>query len=234
MRRIGKPLYATISADLKEKIIAGELNPGDMLPSENELAQRYDTSRMTVRMGLQSLEQEELVYSWQGKGYFVASPSHDNFAIHFSDEERGFEVVYREINASYPSEEVGAALEVSPNQIVIEVCRIIKRRGAPVALDMKYIPYDKGLPTLEEEMNYAVFPEIAAMKTAPFAFHTKMEIAAELPNESVARLLQCPTDVPLLTVYRWLIDSNNRRVGYGVKYMLPQYGKLMARSGYGL
>jgi GntR family transcriptional regulator len=185
-------------------------------------------------MGLQSLEQEELVYSWQGKGYFVASPDHDDFSIQFSDEERGFEVDYKEINVNYPTAEISAALDVSPDQIIIEVCRIIKKRGVPVALDMKYIPYEKGMPTLEEEMSYAVFPEIAAAKTAPFAFYTKMEIGAELPSEAVARLLVCPADVPVLTVYRWLIDQNSRRVGYGVKYMLPEYGRLKAKSGYEL
>ena len=234
MQRIGKPLYATISSDLKAKIMAGTLKPGDMLPSENELAQLYSTSRMTVRKGLQSLEQEELVYPWQGKGYFVASPTHDDFFIHFSDEERGLEVVYLKINADFPSEEVGAALEVSPSQIVIEVSRIIKRRGAPVALDLKYIPYEKGLPTLESEMDYAVLPEIAAAKTSAFAFSTTMQIAAELASPTVVGLLGCPPDVPLLTVYRWLTDQQARRVGYGVKYMLPEYGRLEAKSGYEL
>ena len=232
MRRTGKPLHAVISEDLKSKIASGEYNPGDMLPSENDIAKQYNTSRMTVRISLQTLENEGLLYAWHGKGYFVAEPAHDDFVINFSEEERGFEVVYREINVDYPTKDVSEALDIATSHLVIDVCRIIKKRGIPVALDIKYIPYEKGMPTLEAELNYAVFPEIAAAKISPFAFHTKMEIGAELPDKKTARQLQCPADTPLLVVYRWLIDQKGKCFGYGVKYMLKEYGRLNAKSGY--
>ena len=232
MNKTGKPLHAIISSELKLKILSGEFNPSDMLPSENEFAKQYNTSRVTVRKSLQMLENEGLIYAYHGKGYFVANPAHNDFKINFSETERGYEVVYKEINVGYPSKEVSAALEIASSQIVIEIRRIIKKRGVPVALDIKYIPYEKGMPTLEAEMNYAVFPEIAAAKKAPFAFHTRMEIGAELPDKATARQLQCPANTPLLVVYRWLINQNGRRFGYGVKYMLKEYGRLTAKSGY--
>ena len=232
MLRTGKPLHAIISADLKTKILSGELNPGEMLPSENDFARQYNTSRVTVRQSLQMLENEGFIYVYHGKGYFVAKPAHSDFLLNFSEAERGCEVIYREINVNYPTKEVSAALDISSSQIVIEVCRVIKKRDIPVALDIKYMLYEKGMPTLEAEMNYAVFPEIAATIKAPFAFHTKMEIGAELPNEAIAQQLQCPTDTPLLVVYRWLIDQNGKCFGYGAKYMLHEYGRLNAKSGY--
>lgn len=233
MGRNGEPLHMTISAELKARIIAGELNPGDMLSSENELAQQYQTSRVTVRKSLQTLENQGLVYAYQGKGYFVSKPSHNNFSIDFAEDERGFEVSYRDINVGYPTAEVSEALDLAPNQLVIDIFRLIRKRGTPVALDVKYLPYDKGIPTLEEELQYAVFPEIVS-KQAPFAIQTKMEIAAELPSPEVARQLDCPADRPLLVVYRWLFDYDERRMGYGKKYMLPEYGRLHAKSGYEL
>lgn len=234
MQTNGRPLHVAIYSELKSKILSGELNPNDMLPSENEFARIYKTSRVTVRKSLKMLENEDLVNAWQGKGYYVSSPEHNNYTINFSDTERGFEVIYREVNVNYPSEDVAVALEIPTSKFVIEVCRLIKRRGNPVALDMKYIPYEKGMPTLEAELNYAVFPEIAAAKTAPFAFHTEMEICAELPGDAVAQQLQCPRHTPLLVVYRRLIDQGKRCIGYGVKYMLKEYGQLCAKSGYEL
>ncbi|MGE4353591.1 MAG: GntR family transcriptional regulator, partial [Oscillospiraceae bacterium] len=206
----------------------------DMLPSENELAQQYETSRVTVRKSLQNLESEGLIYACQGKGYFIAQPLHNDFCFHFSEEERGFEVSYRKVDACFPSDRVREALEIGSTQMVIEIRRIIKKRGHPVALDIKYIPYDKGEPTLETELHYAVFPDIAAAKTAPFAFHTRMEIGAELPTDEVAAQLQCSMSSPLLVVYRYLIDQSGRGVGYGIKYMLSEYGRLDAKSGYEL
>jgi len=232
MSRTGKPLHAIISEELKLKISSGKLNPGDILPSENEFARQYKTSRVTVRKSLQMLENEGFIYAYHGKGYFVANPAHEDFLINFSETERGCEVIYSEINVNYPVKTVSEALGISPSQLVIDVCRVIKKRGIPVALDIKYIPYEKGMPTLEAEINYAVFPEIAAAKKAPFAFHTRMEIGAELPDKAVARQLQCSMDIPLLVVYRWLIDQNGKCFGYGVKYILKEYGRLYAKSGY--
>lgn len=235
MRRMGEPLHVTIYSELKSKILYGVLNPGDMLPSENELAQQYDTSRVTVRQGLQRLENDELIYACQGKGYFIAQPlQHNNFSFHFSEEERGFEVVYRKVEACFPSDSVRDALEISSSQLVIEIRRVIKKRDQSVALDIKYIPYNRGEPTLEAELYYAVFPDIAAAKMAPFAFHTEMEIGAELPDEEVAEQLQCEISTPLLVVYRYLIDQSGKKAGYGVKYMLAEYGRLNAKSGYEL
>ena len=234
MRRIGEPLHVTVYTELKSKILGGVLNPGDMLPSENDLAQQYGTSRVTIRQSLQRLENEDLIYACQGKGYFIAQPLHSDFSFHFSEEERGFEVTYRKVGACFPTDRVKEALEIGASHLVIEIRRLIKKHGRPVALDIKYIPYDKGEPTLEAELHYAVFPDIAAAKTAPFAFHTRMEIGAELPDKEVAGQLQCPMDTPLLVVYRYLIDQSERRVGYGIKYMLGEYGRLDAKSGYEL
>jgi GntR family transcriptional regulator len=234
MLKTGKPLYAVIFDELQAQIIEGELNPGDMLPSEKELASQYQTSRMTVRKSLQILEEQALIYSWQGKGYFVASPAHDRFAVHFSDEERGLEVLYRQISAKLPSLEVSAALDLSTSAIVIEVTKIIKKRGAPVALDYKFFPYHKGMPSVEEELNYAVFPDVIASRTPPFSIQTRMEIKAELPNQEVQELLECSTQQPLLVAYRYLSDHSGRFVGYGIKYMMPEYGSLVAKSGYEL
>lgn len=232
MPKSTKPIYQTILEELKQQIVGGGLNPGDMLPSEDSLTQHYQTSRMTVRKSLAILDQEKLIYSCQGKGYFVASPAYDSFAIKFSDEENGFDVVFKNINAGYPSAKVSAALEIAPSQIVIEVVRVIKKQGKPVALDIKHIPYDKGLPSLEEEMRYSVFPEIVRSKVPPFAFHTRLEIAAELPGKQLARQLECSTQEPLLVVYRWLIDQNEKPIGYGIKYILPEYGHLLAYSSF--
>jgi len=233
MKRTGEPFYMTIAAELKDAISAGELNPGDMLSSENELAKRYDTSRVTVRKSLELLEHEGFVHSWQGKGYFVNQPAHEDFSIKFSEDEYGFDAAFHSIHAIKPSEAIRGALEVGPKQMVLEICRIIKKNDQPVALDYKYVPYDRGEPTLEAEIDYAVFPEIAAAKSSPFAFHTRMEIAAELPSVEVCDLLKCAADTPVLVVYRHLIDLNGRHVGYGMKYMLEEYGRIIATSGYG-
>ncbi len=54
-------LYLLIADKLAQNIAKGELNPGDRLPAERDLAQHYDVSRQTVREALIALEVSGLV-----------------------------------------------------------------------------------------------------------------------------------------------------------------------------
>ncbi len=67
------PIYQVIENSLKNKIKSGELAHGDMIPSENELKDMYDTSRMTVRQALNNLVNEGYIYRHKGKGTFVGT-----------------------------------------------------------------------------------------------------------------------------------------------------------------
>lgn len=226
------PLYKTIARDLKGEIRLGRLAPGQMLYSENKLAKRYSTSRMTIRKSLALLEDEGYIYPEQGKGYFVSKPAHDKFTLTFTDEEDSYEIKYHYIHVIRPNEELQRKLQMDGPKPVIIVCRLAISDAKAVAVDYKYLPFMRGTPTLESEMKYAVFPEIVAERTAPFAFHTRMELSAEPPTGEVCDLLGCAQDTPLLVVRRYFLDTDNQMIGYGIKYQLEEYGRLIAVSGY--
>lgn len=50
-----QPIYMAIYEDLRQQIFSGKLVPGDLLPSESQLCEAYQASRVTVRKGLQAL-----------------------------------------------------------------------------------------------------------------------------------------------------------------------------------
>ena len=52
------PAYQALSVDLRQRIVAGEIQPGEPLPTEADLAQSYGVHRSTVREGLRHLEQD--------------------------------------------------------------------------------------------------------------------------------------------------------------------------------
>lgn len=64
--------YYTLSVDLKRMILDGDIQAGERLPSENELASRYNISRHTVRKALAILENEGYIYAEHGKGTFCS------------------------------------------------------------------------------------------------------------------------------------------------------------------
>ena len=69
-----QPLYDQLVDILSEKI-DHEYRPGDLIPSERELSERYGLSRTTVRLALQELERLGLVVRQHGRGTFVADRS---------------------------------------------------------------------------------------------------------------------------------------------------------------
>ena len=68
------PLYYQLKEIIREDIERGRLSPGRSIPSERELVDRYNISRMTVRQAISELVVEGYLYRQRGKGTFVAEP----------------------------------------------------------------------------------------------------------------------------------------------------------------
>jgi len=69
------PLYRQIKDLILKSLEAGEWQPGDAIPSESELAVRFNVSQGTVRKAIDEMAAENLLVRRQGKGTFVATHS---------------------------------------------------------------------------------------------------------------------------------------------------------------
>lgn len=70
-----QPLYQRVIQDICAQIESGQWRPGDKLPSEHALCERYGVSQITVRRALRELAQAGRVYSHHGLGWFVSVES---------------------------------------------------------------------------------------------------------------------------------------------------------------
>ncbi|WP_312497408.1 LacI family DNA-binding transcriptional regulator [Enterococcus sp.] len=66
-----EPLYKQIYDALHDAILTGTLAPGSRVPTEKELSETYQVSRITSKRALTELEQNQLIYRVQGSGSFV-------------------------------------------------------------------------------------------------------------------------------------------------------------------
>lgn len=71
MVRTFKPMYKKIETYIIDQIRSGNWKPGSRIPSENELAEQFSVSRITVKNALTALVDKGVVYRLQGKGTFV-------------------------------------------------------------------------------------------------------------------------------------------------------------------
>ena len=70
----GLPIYEQIERQIKDMIIAGTLKEGESLPSIRALAADSKISVITVKRAYEDLEKEGMIYSVQGKGFYVDNP----------------------------------------------------------------------------------------------------------------------------------------------------------------
>ena len=66
-------LYEQIVQQVEESILKGQLKPGDQLPAERDLAQRFGVSRTAVREAVKTLREKGLVEAYSGRGTFVTN-----------------------------------------------------------------------------------------------------------------------------------------------------------------
>jgi GntR family transcriptional regulator, transcriptional repressor for pyruvate dehydrogenase complex len=70
-------LYQEIVDQIQQQILSGALKPGDQIPAERDLAERFGVSRTAVREAIKSLTEKGLIEVFVGRGTFVANLSPD-------------------------------------------------------------------------------------------------------------------------------------------------------------
>jgi GntR family transcriptional regulator len=188
---MGLPIYLQIVEDIKEKINTGELKPGDTIYSENALCKTYGASRMTVRKGLAILAGEGYIYSIPGKGNFVQEPDSSIYTLYYDEMNNLVNSVDKtkllEVNIIMPPYKLMNSLQITRNKKVIMIRRLFYTDGEPVAYDVKYLPYYKGMPIVEKEIRYATFPEMVSKSTSLFAI--KKEVNIPFENDSLKTIM---------------------------------------------
>lgn len=82
--RINKPLYQVVEDHIRELIDSGMLVPGDLIPSEAQLAKQLDVSQGTVKKAIDNLVWERLLFRHQGKGTYVSNIDFNNSLFRFT------------------------------------------------------------------------------------------------------------------------------------------------------
>jgi DNA-binding GntR family transcriptional regulator len=72
------PKYLQIANHVRDQILRGDLQPGDEVPSERQIAVDWDVARPTAARALEALRQQGFVESRQGSGTFVRHQLHPN------------------------------------------------------------------------------------------------------------------------------------------------------------
>ena len=203
-----QPLYAQVKTLMMQRLIAGQWRPGEMLPSEFQLADEFGVSQGTVRKALAALAADNVVVRRQGRGTFVAEHDDHRALFHF------FHLVGPEGERRLPESRLlslrkGLAgwveaerLGIGRGETVVRIRRIRLLDGRPAISETIAVPH-------------ALFADLAEIRDLPNTLYDLYErrygvtiaraverLAAVAADEREAKLLDIAPGTPLLEIDR--------------------------------
>ena len=202
-----KPRYQQLKDLIIGRISSGELRPADRVPSENELVELMNVSRMTANRALRELNDEGYVERIAGRGTFVSdfrSQSHLLEVHNIADEieQRGHAHASQVIRQSRQNArgEVAKALHVEQGTEVFHLLLVHFENGAPVQLEDRHVLASFAPGCLEQDFE-AVTPSAYLTSVAPLQ-EAEQVVRAAIPNQAVRNHLQIADDEASLVVIR--------------------------------
>lgn len=214
------PLYRQIKGLILQALDNGEWRPGESIPSEVELAHRFNVSQGTVRKAIDEMAAENLLIRRQGKGTFVASHNDPRAFFRFLrlvPNDGGIEPaksVPLECWRAKAGTEAARVLGLKLGDPIVIVRRLLEFSSVPVVVDEIYLPGEifSGL-SIEvlkdsQESLYGLFEAKFGVRM----IRAEERLRAVAADRASAELLRIAEGSPLLSVERVSYTYGDRPV----------------------
>jgi GntR family transcriptional regulator len=214
------PLYQQIKVLILQSLQGGEWKPGDVIPSEMDLAARFRVSQGTVRKAIDELAAENLVVRRQGKGTFVATHAEQQVQYRFlrllpdtgdASSEGPAQRRFIECKRLRAPADIARALGLRSGDAVLHVRRVLSFQQVPTILEDLWLPAAPFKGLTAERLDSYRGPMYALFETE---FGVRMvraeeKIRALAASEPACELLSIKAGEPLLSVERTAFTYND-------------------------
>jgi GntR family transcriptional regulator len=215
-----QPLYKEVRQRLTHGLMAGEWQPGQAIPSEARLAERFGVSLGTVRKAIDELVAEKILLRRQGRGTYVATHTPDRTLFYF------FHITGRDSRKETPATELlqfhrgradaeeAAKLGMTRGDRVLRIRNLLRLGGDPVVIDdivigAHLVPgLDERSFAQREETIYGLYQSQYGINV----IRASERLSATLADAESARLLEVPLRTPLLRIARVAFTYHDRPV----------------------
>ncbi len=219
VRPQGGPLYLQLKRWIEDAVARGVIKPGDALPSERDLAQKIDVSRVTVRKAVQHLVREGVLVPRHGSGTFVAPQTHRveqslSQLTSFTDDmaRRGMTVrsVFLERGLYHPSPEETVILGLSPGDRVARLARLRLTGDTPLAIERAAL--SSAILTDPDQVGASLYAHLDKSGNRPV--RAIQRIRAVSVGADDARLLEVETGAAVLHIERTSYLASGRVIEF--------------------
>ena len=212
--------YEYVASEIYQRIQTGEYPINSLLPSQNELAEEFGVSRLTVKKALDSLIISGMISSQRGLGTRVLKTlsEHGTAAlIHngLSSLKKGqkIESIIIKFEVILPDDFLQEKLEIPYTQPVYDICRFRKVDGEPFVIEHTYMPVDLVPDLTKEILLSSIYQYLQSELKIKFAGAYRT-IHADKSNELDWKYLECQKNDPILEVMQSVYLANGRIIEY--------------------
>jgi len=214
------PLYKEVRDLLTQGLAQGEWKPGEALPSESKLAQRFHVSIGTIRHAIDELAAEQILVRHQGRGTFVATHTPKRMLyrfFHIVGEDGVKESPVSEMvsfTRDRANEDEAKRLNLLPGGRVIRVVNLQRLGVEPIAVDHMVLSHDR-FPDLTEKILRERDNTIYSLFQTRYGINVVRaheRLRAALCARNTAKLLKIEAGAPLMEINRTAMTYHNTPV----------------------
>ena len=213
------PLYAQLMKEIKEQIQNGMYKPGSKIPTEIELANHYQVSRITVRRTIEELCAQGLLIKRQGKGTFVEAPKiyrkvekENNLSFSASCHANGRKPSSHVLSCCFMEAEEwqNEFLKLAGDKRLYHIERVLSADDLPVIYEHIYIP-ERRVPGLQVEKleNGSLFKLLSEEYQAVESEKGRSTVEVGTASSAIAGHLRMNTGEPVMILTSYMNDCED-------------------------
>ena len=212
------PLYRWVYSELRSELARGAWKPGELLPTESELSDRFGVSPGTVKQAVLGLAREGLVIRRAGKGTFVSRLDGSRSFARFFQFRHGSSG--EQLEPIIKVVEVGRRIDIPdharhhlglrPGQEALRVRRLLVQERIPICIYDSFLVYRmvRGLEDVRLDVDRLYLA--IEKKLDLHVVSVTEKLRADVANKGDAKLLEIPPGSPVIEIERVAYTHNNK------------------------
>lgn len=214
------PLYHQVYLYLKEKIHHGDIPHGEKMPTEHQISEAFDVSRITAKRAMDELAAEGYITRQRGKGSHVAYKHRAEHlqaplsALLDSLKVMGQETVVKSLNFAklVPPLDIQQRFSLGPDDELVQSVRLRYADGKPFGY---FVSWTRDLGQFYNEDNLVKMPRIDIFRKMGIVLDkVQQSVTATLSNPDTAAFLEVPVGRPLLVLDRSMYDESGQLIDH--------------------
>lgn len=216
-------LYSKVEHTIASEIAVGDFRPGDRLPSEDKLLERFQVSRITVRRAIQNLVQRGVLEIRRGLGTFVQSPQLEQELTKLTGFVEDMDLHGRKASARVISQttvpataRVAERLCLTKGTRVTRIERVRLADGVPMSFDETYLPLAIGKQVVRNDLRVKPIFSLLEEKYGIPLVEAQYKLEAVAASANVAAALEVRRDTPIFQIERTSFTTGGKPVDFEV------------------